>query len=28
VVILATIPSFLVATRLKIDESFGRKAAA
>ena len=28
VVILATIPSFLVATRLRIDESFGRKAAA
>jgi PAT family beta-lactamase induction signal transducer AmpG len=28
VVILATIPSFLVATKLKIDESFGKTAAA
>jgi PAT family beta-lactamase induction signal transducer AmpG len=28
VVILATIPSFLVATRLRIDESFGKQPAA
>jgi PAT family beta-lactamase induction signal transducer AmpG len=27
VVILATIPSFLVASRLKLDETFGRRAA-
>jgi PAT family beta-lactamase induction signal transducer AmpG len=28
VVLLATIPSFLVAARLRIDETFGKKATA